>query len=312
MKLNRKVAIVLTLYLTSLTTMNLFAATASDVKVIYGYEAEVNKSTVEKDVSSLSQQYESLERIKEAAESYNTIREASVKMQELQVEVLKSKVSELEVSLVDIKEQIETNVLSYSVDEFLSKDAEYKNTIAETNSILEQIDTYVVTAGVYVPDTESESIKKQLEEKKSELENSSDLKDIGSIDNITYPVESGGRISSEYGTRVDPITGTTGAFHNALDIATAENTTIYATFGGKVTEAGYDRYLGNYVRISHGSGLETIYGHCNKLIVKDGDSVSQGDAIAEVGSTGRSTGPHVHWGVYIDGNTVDPSKLLQN
>ena len=99
--------------------------------------------------------------------------------------------------------------------------------------------------------------------------------------------------------------------HTGLDIATSAGTTIAAAAGGTVIFSGWDTYgLGNCVKISHGNGVETVYGHCSKLYVKVGQTVAQGEAIAAVGSTGNSTGPHLHLEIKLNGVRQNPQLYL--
>merc|ERR1712100_883727 len=105
-----------------------------------------------------------------------------------------------------------------------------------------------------------------------------------------------GRISSQFGTRVDPINGTH-KHHKGLDIAAPTGTPIKAMRAGTVTYAGPRGSYGNLVIIDHGNGLETRYAHCDSISISKGAVVQAGAPIATVGSTGRSTGPHLHLGV---------------
>lgn len=100
------------------------------------------------------------------------------------------------------------------------------------------------------------------------------------------------------------------SYHQGIDIGASKGSPIYAAAGGTVTEAGYNSSRGNYVVISHGSGVSTVYMHCSALYVSAGDSVSQGETIAAVGSTGISTGPHLHFGVIEDGSYVNPRNYV--
>jgi murein DD-endopeptidase MepM/ murein hydrolase activator NlpD len=113
-----------------------------------------------------------------------------------------------------------------------------------------------------------------------------------------------GSITSKFGERW-------GRDHNGIDIAASTGTNIYAYQSGKVTFSGWKNGYGNVVIISHGSGLQTYYGHCSKLLVKTGQSVEKGQHIAEVGSTGRSTGPHLHFEVRKNGTPVNPAPYLK-
>lgn len=126
---------------------------------------------------------------------------------------------------------------------------------------------------------------------------------------IIWPIDRYRPLTSSYGYRKDPFTGKT-AFHNGLDIAAPYGTYIYAAESGTVIRASrYDTY-GECVMIDHGGGMVTLYAHCSGYNVKVGQKVTQGDVIAFVGSTGRSTGNHLHFVVRINGNYVDPNDYL--
>ena len=114
-------------------------------------------------------------------------------------------------------------------------------------------------------------------------------------------------ISSRFGNRRDPFTKRL-RFHGGLDISAAHGSPVLATARGTVVEAKWDGSYGNYVKIDHGNGYETLYGHMSKLTVKPGDVVNRGDQIGKVGSTGRSTAPHIHYEIFVNGKRVDPQK----
>jgi murein DD-endopeptidase MepM/ murein hydrolase activator NlpD len=117
--------------------------------------------------------------------------------------------------------------------------------------------------------------------------------------------------SSSYGWRVDPFSGRK-AFHEGLDFTADKGTPIYAAAGGIVTTAERTTDYGKLVKIDHGGGIETRYAHASQLLVKVGERVRKGQVIAHVGSTGRSTGPHLHFEVRLNGTPLDPRKYLQN
>lgn len=102
-----------------------------------------------------------------------------------------------------------------------------------------------------------------------------------------------------------------GKMHEGIDIGAATGTPIYASAEGTVTGASYDSGYGNLVKINHGSGIESLYGHTSKMVVSVGQKVKRGQLIAYVGSTGRSTGPHLHFEVRLNGNPVNPLKYLR-
>jgi len=119
-----------------------------------------------------------------------------------------------------------------------------------------------------------------------------------------------GSFTSYFGYRRDPFNGTT-SYHDGLDIANSYGTSIYATADGIVTYSGYNGGYGYMIKINHGNGLQTVYGHNSKLLVSKGSFVRKGQLIAYMGSTGRSTGPHVHYEVIKNGVKVNPFSYLK-
>jgi murein DD-endopeptidase MepM/ murein hydrolase activator NlpD len=122
------------------------------------------------------------------------------------------------------------------------------------------------------------------------------------------PIE-GGVVGSSFGWRVDPITGQS-ALHTGLDFQAWQGTPILAAAGGVVVTQEYHPAYGNMIEIDHGNDLTTRYAHAVKTLVKKGDLIKRGQLIAEVGTTGRSTGPHLHFEVLVNGVPQDPQKFL--
>ncbi|MCM1386074.1 MAG: peptidoglycan DD-metalloendopeptidase family protein [Bacillus sp. (in: Bacteria)] len=127
---------------------------------------------------------------------------------------------------------------------------------------------------------------------------------------FAWPCPGYKRISDEYGNRMHPTLGIE-KFHNGIDLAAASGTSILAAYDGDVVAADYSSSMGNYIMIDHGGGLYTIYMHASALYVSKGQSVYKGQTIAAVGSTGRSTGPHLHFSVRLNGNYVSPWNYLK-
>ncbi len=126
---------------------------------------------------------------------------------------------------------------------------------------------------------------------------------------FSWPCPSYTRISDEYGYRMHPILGVE-QFHNGLDMAAPYGSKILAAYDGDVVAADYSSSMGNYIMIDHGDGLYTIYMHASALYVSKGQTVTKGETIAAVGSTGRSTGNHLHFGVRLNGSYVSPWNYL--
>lgn len=122
-----------------------------------------------------------------------------------------------------------------------------------------------------------------------------------------WPVK--GWVTSGFGPRVSPFTEKP-AWHDGLDIGAAANAPVQAPAQGRVTNVGFDPKLGNVVKLDHGFGIETLYGHLAKALVKEGQRVKRGDVVGLVGSTGLATGPHLHYMVKVNGQTFDPTKYI--
>ncbi len=128
---------------------------------------------------------------------------------------------------------------------------------------------------------------------------------------FAWPAPSYTRISDDYGNRTHPILGTQ-QFHNGIDMAAPGGSPILAAYDGTVVAAAYSNSMGNYIMIDHGDSLYTIYMHASALYVSKGQEVSRGDKIAAVGTTGRSTGNHLHFSVRLNGNYVSPWSYLKS
>lgn len=124
-----------------------------------------------------------------------------------------------------------------------------------------------------------------------------------------WPLPSSHRITSGFGPRKSPTAGAS-SYHKGIDIGASSGSTIVAAKGGTVIISQYSSSAGNYVMISHGDGMFTSYMHCSSLLVSVGDKVNQGDAIARVGSTGISTGPHLHFAVTRNGEYLNPLSFV--
>jgi murein DD-endopeptidase MepM/ murein hydrolase activator NlpD len=123
------------------------------------------------------------------------------------------------------------------------------------------------------------------------------------------PIKAKYRLSSKFGNRFHP-TLFRWQFHNGVDMACPTGTSIYAPANGLVVKAGWSKGYGNYIKIKHGNGYETVYGHLSKISVKNGQKLKKGHVIGQVGSTGQSTGPHLHYEVLKNNKRVNPSGYL--
>jgi murein DD-endopeptidase MepM/ murein hydrolase activator NlpD len=151
--------------------------------------------------------------------------------------------------------------------------------------------------------TEFESLLKSLEDQQNLLASTPAIRPISGAEKSW--------ITSKFGFRVSPFTGQR-EFHQGFDISTRSGTPIMATADGVVTFVGAKGLLGKTVVIDHGHGLVTRYGHVQKFLKKRGEKVKRWEPVALVGNTGRSTGPHVHYEVHLNGIPVNPEKYILN
>lgn len=214
--------------------------------------------------------------------------------------------------LLDLKEQ--TEIKQASVEQLLSaKQAElrsYESQIAEAENQLTEYEKDLEAQEAAIRQIEEE-IKRQEEEARRKAEAAGQsyvTKDIGDI-HFIWPCPASSRITSGFGGRSSPTEGAS-SNHQGIDIGAPTGSDILAAAEGNVVVSTYSSSAGNYVMINHGGGVYTVYMHASKLLVSVGEHVSQGQVIAKVGSTGYSTGPHLHFGVRLNGTYVDPRSYV--
>ncbi len=213
---------------------------------------------------------------------------------ELEKQILDQAKANVEVEQSNLEaliEQKHKDIIAYESDIDNKEQAikEYEEEIAQQNAEIEALEAAIA------------------EEKKQLLADSDKLSYDGGM--FKFPLASYTRISDDYGPRIHPILGVE-QFHNGVDFAAPKGTAIYAAYDGKVVAATYSSSMGNYVMIDHGDELYTIYMHASALYVSKGDVVVRGETIAAVGSTGRSTGNHLHFSVRKNGSYVSPWDYL--
>ena len=160
-------------------------------------------------------------------------------------------------------------------------------------------------------DAEIKALEKAMQEQQAALEKANNKKNTYDGGMFAWPAPSYTRISDDFGMReVHPIYKVQ-KMHNGVDMAAPGGSPILAAYDGTVIAAAYSSSMGNYIMIDHGDGLTTIYMHASALYVKSGQNVSKGEKIAAVGTTGNSTGNHLHFGVRLNGTYVNPWNYLK-
>jgi len=168
---------------------------------------------------------------------------------------------------------------------------EYEAELAEQNEIIKALEQAVIEE------------KKRLAEESGEI-----IKYDGGV--FCFPAPKYTKVTDDYGDRIHPILGVH-QFHNGVDLAAPGGSPILCAYDGEVVAADYSPTMGNYVMVNHGDGLYTIYMHASAVYVSKGEKVVKGEKIAAVGSTGRSTGNHLHFSVRLNGNYVSPWNYLK-
>lgn len=214
--------------------------------------------------------------------------------------------------LVSLQEQ--TQAKQDSVEKLVNeKSAELKKFNSQISSKTEEASAYekdIKAQEDSIKRIEAE-IKRQEEEARKKAEAAGQKYNTVSIGNIKFiwPCPSSSRVTSSFGGRSSPTEGAS-TNHQGMDIGASTGSNIVAAASGTVTISTYSYSAGNYIMLNHGGGVSTVYMHCSQLLVSVGDTVSQGQVIAKVGSTGYSTGPHLHFGVRLNGSYVNPAKYV--
>ena len=214
--------------------------------------------------------------------------------------------------LVALKDKTEAKQSSVErlVSEKTQELQKYQNQIAANEAQLASYQADIKAQEDRIKQIEAE-LKRQEEEEKKKAEAQGQTYKPVSIGNIKFvwPCPSSGRITSGFGSRTSPTEGAS-SNHQGIDIGAASGSDIIAAADGTVTISTYSYSAGNYIMLNHGGGVSTVYMHCSKLLVSAGAKVKKGQVIAKVGSTGYSTGPHLHFGVRLNGSYVNPSKYV--
>lgn len=238
----------------------------------------------------------------------------------------KLKVAEVENLIEENKKKnIEIHQLKQQNSEFYEKSAEIQDKLMELENIKRQLEKMAEintsSRGSSLTNRAS-SISTKNFDSVQELEETLDYQ-VEELKNFTEKIEKRleylktipdywpavGRLTSTFGNRKDPITRKM-AFHYGIDIANWPGTNIYAAGKGKVEFAGYRQGYGKLIIIDHQNGYKSLYAHNSKLLVQVGDTVDKGQTIAKMGSTGRSTGSHLHFEIHYRGTPIDPLTIL--
>ena len=222
------------------------------------------------------------------------------------VEVCKAQLEAEQVVLEEAKKDVEAEeeALETLISEKQKEITAYENDISNREKLLAEYQ-----AEVAAQEAEIKALEDALAAEKAALASATKRKYDGGM--FAWPAPSYTRISDDYGYRIHPILNVQ-QFHNGVDMAAPGGSPILAAYDGTVTAAAYSSTMGNYIMIDHGDNLYTIYMHASKLYVSKGQEVVKGQKIAAVGTTGRSTGNHLHFSVRLNGSYVSPWNYLSS
>ena len=245
-------------------------------------------------------------------EMMDEVRKSAQSVQDKKLELAQER-GALEAKKLELAEkQDELAALRAKTDEILIHLNEEKQDIGQDLQSVEEMKDELVKEIAEQEVKCRAAVEKELEEKRRQEAENNGGTVPPSTGGFIFPLDRSGYayMTSPYGYRVHPISGVY-KLHNGADLAAYQGTKIYASRSGVVTTAAYNAGgYGNYVVINHGDGYSTLYGHMTHYCVSAGQYVSQGEVIGYVGSTGNSTGPHLHFTVYYNGNTINPLTVI--
>jgi len=246
---------------------------------------------------------EIMERDRELQEQYVRAREHTEEVK-LEYEVYRKDVEAKQEILREEQKELEKDI-EEATQLILDLEKDLENKQAEYEAISAEEDATNAAIDKLVAELEAERAAEAAAAAGAAGSGGSSVSGTGTF---VFPVASYVYISSRFGMRVHPITGQYKS-HTGMDIASNQGTAVYACDSGTVVLAEWYGGYGNCIMIDHGNGYKTLYGHLSVISVSNGQTVSQGDTIGQVGSTGNSTGPHLHLEVYKNGSRIDPEQF---
>ena len=212
--------------------------------------------------------------------------------------VLEAELNNLELMQAELRTQKEKidNIVNRKKGELIEKNGEISDALVNRKDYEEELE-------------QQEKLLNEIEEEIAKAANPDRY--TGTISGFIWPCPDYNRISSYFGPRPQPVPGAS-TNHKGIDLTASYGTAILASASGMVTTATHSNSAGNYIVIAHGNGMSTVYMHCSLLLVSVGDNVEQGEMIAKVGSTGYSSGNHLHFGIIKNGTYVDPLEYVSD
>jgi murein DD-endopeptidase MepM/ murein hydrolase activator NlpD len=213
-------------------------------------------------------------------------------------------------------ERTQVRAVTHLAEATRSKSVRLRNAISEAGLPVDRLtppNSKSAVGGPFVPireDADASPFERQIVRLQNEAVAADRLEQVLPYLPLRRPLNTKAEVTSNFGQRLDPFMGRL-AMHTGLDMREEYGSPVRVTAAGTVTNAGWSGGYGNMVEVEHGNGLATRYGHLSTILVTEGQRVTAGTIIGKLGSTGRSTGPHLHYEVRVDGEAVDPVRFLR-
>lgn len=235
--------------------------------------------------------------------------EETIRKDKADLEALQAQLEEEQQAVNLLMQEKETQLsgVRQGISEAEQNAQQYQQEIEAENQLIQEM---LAAEAAAKKAAEEQQKQQEVQKNNASADSNVNTNDVYEGGVFTWPCPSSHKITSGFGYRDKPTAGAT-SYHQGYDIGASAGAAIVAAADGVVTSTGYSSVLGNYVILSHGGGLFTIYEHCSAVLVSQGQSVSRGSTIAKVGSTSVSTGPHLHFGVQLNGKYVDPGNYLK-
>lgn len=235
--------------------------------------------------------------------------EETIRKDKADLEALQAQLEEEQQAVNLLMQEKETQLsgVRQGISEAEQNAQQYQQEIEAENQLIQEM---LAAEAAAKKAAEEQQKQQEVQKNNASADSNVNTNDVYEGGVFTWPCPCSHKITSGFGYRDKPTAGAT-SYHQGYDIGASAGAAIVAAADGVVTSTGYSSVLGNYVILSHGGGLFTIYEHCSAVLVSRGQSVSRGSTIAKVGSTGVSTGPHLHFGVQLNGKYVDPGNYLK-
>lgn len=286
------------------------AETTNDLRAIYDCELKKGLKQLQERYTQAVNDYQQISEDVASKERFNSFLEDAELYWNTQCEIIETQIEDAIKKNKEIQQEISDKFYE-DFENLAALDAAYKSNTEFIDNLLQEKSSVTLVEGYSIDYTMLDELSVEIESMKEDYEESIQAAELGEVTEVKFPLGAESRISSKFGERLDPLNPTTIRFHAGLDLKASMNTPVLSIFNGTVSATGWGPLGGYYVRIDHSDGISSYYCHLNEITCVTGQKVSQYESIAFSGNTGsRTTGPHLHFSLYIDGITVDPAVLF--